>query len=62
VQGLWLASLFIINVIAKPSVEKSVGAEAICPSIWQIASLHCVPFAMTVTMGRLLRSVALHSQ
>jgi len=31
-----------------------VGAEAICPSIWQIASLHCVPFAMTVTMGRLL--------
>jgi len=70
INGLLIVQFFVH--CEAQALELSVGAEAICPSIRQIASLHCVPLAMTVRrgvslamtvkMGRLLRSVALHSQ
>jgi len=33
------------------SRDRGKATEAICPSIRQIASLHCVPLAMTVRRG-----------
>ena len=45
----------LLPLLRSYSIEMSVGAEAICPSIRQIASLHCISLAMTVALNRILR-------